>query len=110
MSGLSIPGLAVQAPTDLVTPRLAAAGAPRPDNAEAAKQFEAMMMAYMFQQMRQTVHPSGLFGNDGVARSTYDYLLDQAVTTRALASGKGLGLAQRLEASWNANSVKKQGD
>ena len=76
----------------------------RPTNAEAAKQFEAMMMAYVFQQMRQTVPTSGLFGNDGIARSTYDYLLDQAVATKALQAGKGWGLSQRLEASWDARS------
>ena len=108
MSGLAILAPAAQAPADLVAPRLPAPGGAH--TAEAAKQFEAMMMAYMFQQMRQTVHPSGLFGNEGVARSTYDYLLDQAVTTRALQSGKGFGLAQRLEAEWDAHNVKKQGD
>lgn len=78
----------------------------RPDNAEAAKQFEAMLMAYVFQQMRQTVPVSGLFGDDGIARSTYDYLLDQAVATKALAAGKGWGLAQRLEASWKTRPAK----
>jgi len=41
-----------------------------------------MLMSFVFQQMRGTVQPSGLFGDDGNARSTYDYLLDQAVTAK----------------------------
>ena len=73
-----------------------------PTNAEAAKQFEAMLMSFVFQQMRGTVQPSGLFGDDGNARSTYDYLLDQAVTSQAMDAGKGWGLSQRLAATWDA--------
>jgi len=80
----------------------------KPDNAEAARQFEAMMMAYVFQQMRQTVPQSGLFGDDRVARSTYEYLFDQAVTTNALQAGKGWGLSERLEANWEAKATRNQ--
>jgi Rod binding domain-containing protein len=73
-------------------------------NAEAAKQFEGMLMSFVFQQMRKTVQPSGLFGDDGNARSTYDYLLDQAVTSKAASAGKGWGLSQRLTAQWDQTS------
>ena len=70
-------------------------------NANAAKQFEGMLMAFMFQSMRQTVPTTGLFGDESNTRTTYEYLLDQAVTTKAMNAGKGYGLAQRLEAQWN---------
>jgi Rod binding domain-containing protein len=106
VSGAAVPAAAVQAPQEIVAQRLPG----KPDNAEAARKFEAMMMAYMFQQMRQTVPTSGLFGDEGTARSTYEYLLDQAVTSKALQAGKGWGLAQRLEAAWDSRTLKKQGD
>jgi Rod binding domain-containing protein len=77
-----------------------------PGNAQAAKQFEGMLMAFVFQQMRQTVQPSGLFGNDGIARSTYEYLLDQAVSSSAMDAGKGWGLSQQLQAKWDAAGPK----
>jgi Rod binding domain-containing protein len=101
---------AVQAPSEIVAQRLPGPTGSKPDNAKAARQFEAMMMACMFKEMRNTVHPSGLLGDDGVARSTYEFLLDQAVTSRALQGGRGYGLAQRLEAAWDSRDVKKQGD
>jgi len=91
-------------PQDLVAPALPEAGPGR--NAEAAKQFEGMLMSYLFQQMRQTVQPSGLFGNEGTARSTYEYLLAQATTSKAMDAGKGWGLSQRLEAAWDAKQPK----
>jgi Rod binding domain-containing protein len=69
--------------------------------AEAAKQFEAMLMENLFRTMRKTVQPSGLFGDGGNARSTYEYLLDQAVTSGALNAGKSMGLAGKLEAAWS---------
>jgi hypothetical protein len=47
------------------------------------------------------VQPSGLFGETGNARSTYEYLLDQAVTSNAMKAGKGWGLSQQLEAKWD---------
>jgi len=68
--------------------------------AEAAKQFEGMLMAQIFQTMRKTVQHTGLFGNGGTARTTYEYLLDQAVVDHAMTSGKGWGLASRLEDAW----------
>ena len=101
---------AVQAPAEILAQRPPGPTLSKPDNAEAARKFEAMMMAYMFKEMRATVHPSGLFGDESAARSTYEYLLDQAVTSRALQGGRGYGLAQRLEAAWDAQGVKKQAD
>lgn len=103
MSAAALPGLAQVAPQDLLAQKVPGPG--QKNNAEAAQQFEGMLMAYVFQQMRQTVHPSGLFGDEGTARSTYEYLLDQAVTTSAMKAGKGWGLSQRLEAAWGAHST-----
>lgn len=88
-----------QAPTDLVPPRL---GLDKTTAQEAARMFEGMVMAQMFQAMRKTIQPSGLFGDDTQTRSTYEYLLDQAVVEHAMASGKGLGLADRLEKTLKA--------
>ncbi len=97
---MSLPGLGALLPrgTDLV-----AAALPEPGtggNAEAAREFEGLLMAQLFQSMRKTVEPSGLFGGDDGARSTYDYLLDQAVVASAMKAGQGWGLAKRLEESW----------
>jgi Rod binding domain-containing protein len=89
--------LANQAPQDLVAPRL---GLDKPTNLEAARMFEGMVMTQMFQSMRKTIQPSGLFGDDSQTRSTYDYLLDQAVVEHAMAAGKGMGLADSLEKTW----------
>jgi Rod binding domain-containing protein len=73
-----------------------------PDKTEkAARQFEGLLMSAMLQAMRKTVQPSGLFGDSGQSRSTYEYLMDQAVVDRAAASGHGWGLAKRLKASWS---------
>jgi Rod binding domain-containing protein len=75
-----------------------------PDTTEktdkAAHQFEGLLMGVLFQTMRKTVQPSGLFGDSGQSRSTYEYLLDQAVVDRAVSSGRGWGLAERLKESW----------
>lgn len=76
-----------------------------PDPAErtdqAARQFEGLLMGLLFQTMRKTVEPSGLMGDSGQSRSTYEYLLDQAVVEGAVNSGRGWGLAERLKASWS---------
>ena len=86
-----------------------------PDPAEktdkAARQFEGLLMGVLFQTMRKTVKPSGLFGDSGQSRSTYEYLLDQAVVDRAVSGGHGWGLAERLKANWNQpekNDLKKE--
>lgn len=75
---------------------------------DAAKQFEGMLMTQIFQIMRKTVQHSGLFGDSALARSTYEYLLDQAVVDHAMSSGKGWGLAERLEESWAARQASEK--
>lgn len=99
----ALPALAQASPQEILAQ---ATPAGKPGNAEAARQFEGMLMAYVFQHMRQTVQPSGLFGNEGMARSTYEYLLDQAVTTNAMKAGKGWGLSQKLAAQWDTPTIK----
>ena len=86
-----------------------------PDPAEktdkAARQFEGLLMGLLFQTMRKTVKPSGLLGDSGQSRSTYEYLLDQAVVDRAVSGGRGWGLAERLKANWSQlgkNDPKKE--
>ncbi|HJW43705.1 MAG TPA: rod-binding protein [Geothrix sp.] len=66
----------------------------------AARQFEGLLMGLLFQTMRKTVEPSGLLGDSGQSRATYEYLMDQAVVDRAVTSGRGWGLAERLKAAW----------
>lgn len=68
---------------------------------QAARQFEGLLMSLLFQTMRKTVQPSGLFENSGQTRSTYEYLLDQAVVERAVSGGWGWGLADRLKEAWS---------
>ena len=66
---------------------------------QAARQFEGLLMSMVFQTMRKTIQPSGLFGDSGPARSTYEYLMDQAVVDKAVSAGHGWGLADRLKAT-----------
>lgn len=75
---------------------------------KAARQFEGLLMSMLFQTMRKTVQPSGLFGESGQSRSTYEYLMDQAVVDRAVASGRGWGLAERLKAAWAQAGSKSE--
>ncbi|MDP1830900.1 MAG: rod-binding protein [Geothrix sp.] len=78
---------------------------------QAARQFEGLLMGLLFQTMRRTVEPSGLLGDSGQSRSTYEYLMDQAVVERAVSGGRGWGLAERLKASWSQsekNDHKKE--
>ncbi len=78
---------------------------------KAARQFEGLLMSLVFQTMRKTVQPSGLFGDSGSTRSTYEYLMDQAVVDRAVSAGHGWGLADRLKASWarhETHNLKKE--
>jgi Rod binding domain-containing protein len=83
---------------------------PLPDQTDktdkAARQFEGLLMGLLFQTMRKTVQPSGLFGDSGTSRSTYEYLMDQAVVDRAVSTGHGWGLADRLKASWSRQEKK----
>jgi Rod binding domain-containing protein len=78
---------------------------------KAAHQFEGLLMGVLFQTMRKTVQHSGLFGDSSQSRSTYEYLLDQAVVDRAVSSGRGWGLTERLKESWahaDAPKAKKE--
>jgi len=106
VSGAGLSSLGLPAPQEIVAQALPAAGANPGRTAEAAKQFEGMLMENLFRLMRKTVEPSGLFGKDGNTQSTYEYLLDQAVTTNAMNAGKGLGLSQKLVAAWSAKELK----
>lgn len=90
-------------PQELAPARL---GLDKATGREAALMFEGMVMTQMFQSMRKTIQPSGLFGDQSQSRSTYEYLLDQAVVEHAMASGKGLGLADRLEKTWEQEQKK----
>lgn len=73
---------------------------------QAARQFEGLLMSMLFQTMRKTVQPSGLFENSGQTRSTYEYLLDQAVVERAVSGGRGWGLADRLKEAWSRDGAE----
>ncbi len=63
-------------------------------------------MGQLLQSLRKTVEPSGLFGNGGQARQTYEYLFDQAVVEHAMAGGRGWGLAERIEQDWARQKEK----
>lgn len=95
----------VMDPRALAAPRLPSVPAGR-SATEAAREFEGLLMAQLFQTLRKTVEPSGLFGDESQARGTYEYLLDQAVVQHAMASGRGWGLAERLEQAWAAGEEK----
>ncbi len=71
---------------------------------ESAQAFEGMLWVQMMQVMRKTIEPSGLFGEAGEARNTYDYLFDQAIVASAMKGGKSLGLAEKLERAWQQGS------
>lgn len=71
---------------------------------KAAQEFEGMLIEQMMQGMRKTVEPSGLFGQEGQSRSTFEYLMDQAVIQKAVKGGRGLGLAAQLERIWASRS------
>lgn len=66
----------------------------------AAQEFEGMLMEQLMQGLRKTVEPGDLFGKQDQSRSTFEYLLDQAVIARAVQGGKGLGLAAQMERIW----------
>lgn len=67
---------------------------------KAAQEFEGMLLEQLMQGMRKTVEPSGLFGQQDQSRSTFEYLMDQAVIAKAVKAGKGLGLAPQMERLW----------
>jgi Rod binding domain-containing protein len=67
---------------------------------KAAQEFEGMLMEQLMQGLRKTVEPGGLFGKEDQSRSTFEYLMDQAVIAKAVQGGKGLGLAVQMERLW----------
>ncbi|GEM_PF-375599 len=74
--------------------------------AKAAQQFEGLLMNLLFQGMRKTVEHSKLLGDSGSSRSTYEYLMDQAVVDKAVSAGRGWGLAAKLEAAWSKSQAQ----
>lgn len=100
--------MTVQGPKALVIPDM-----PMPNGKsspkEAAQQFEGLLMAQLFQNLRKTVEPSGLFGDGGQARQTYEYLFDQAIVNQAMVSGKGWGLAAQIERNWTKRNTGVEG-
>ena len=94
---------AQRSPQELLAQSVAKSGQVGKD-AEAAKQFEGMLVANLFQCLRKTVVHSDLFGNSGQAQGTYEYLLDQAVVNHAMTGGKGWGLSDRLQANWKSHA------
>jgi len=95
-----------QNPRDLALAELPSASSVKTSPKEAAQKFEGLLMAQLFQSLRKTVEPSGLFGDGGQARQTYEYLFDQAVVEHAMASGRGWGLAERIEKDWARQEEK----
>lgn len=93
MDSSSLLSSATLSPRDLVAPQ---AGLDKPTDEQAAQMFEGLILTQMFQSMRSTVPHSNLFGENAQARTSYEYLLDQAVVEHAMAAGKGLGLAASL--------------
>jgi len=67
---------------------------------QTAREFEGMLMTQMFQALRKTVEPSGLFGTNQTERGIYEYLFDQSVFQKAAENGQTWGLAARLEEAW----------
>lgn len=100
------PSLIALNPRDLVTAELPTAASSKTSPKEAAQKFEGLLMAQLFQSLRKTVEPSGLFGDGGQARQTYEYLFDQAIVEQAMTGGRGWGLAERIEKDW-ARAEKK---
>ncbi len=100
-----VPSLSARSPQDLLPLEIPQSGSGMTtgmaNTKDVARMFEGMMMAQLFQAMRKTVQHSGLFEENSQARSTYEYLLDQAVVEHAMAGGRGWGLAERLETSWS---------
>lgn len=98
------PDLAPLAPSPVALATQARSAGLRPpaggDLRSAAEAFESLLLGQMMTTMRSTIPHSGLFGESETTRSTYDYLMDQALIEKAVKGGKGFGLAAQLEKSW----------
>lgn len=64
-----------------------------PSLKDAAQGFESVFLSMLLKEMRQTLGPGSLFGND--SSDIYGGLFDQFMAQH-LAQGKGMGLAQSL--------------
>lgn len=102
--------LITRSPRDLLVAELPSSNSVKSSPKEAAKKFEGLLMAQLFQSLRKTVEPSGLFGDGGQARQTYEYLFDQAVVEHAMQAGRGWGLAERIEQDWARQKGKETQD
>ena len=61
---------------------------------KACSDFEALFMARMLKQMRQSIPPNGLLGN-GPGKEVYQSLMDQELAKK-MSQGRGIGLGERL--------------
>jgi Rod binding domain-containing protein len=68
-------------------------GQHKPSLKDAAQGFESVFLSMLLKEMRQTLGPGSLFGND--SSDIYGGLFDQFMAQH-LAQGKGMGLAQAL--------------
>jgi Rod binding domain-containing protein len=68
-------------------------GQHNPSLKDAAQGFESVFLQMLLKDMRQTLEPGSLFGND--SSDIYGGLFDQFMAQH-LAQGKGMGLAQAL--------------
>jgi flagellar protein FlgJ len=91
MTGLALPlSSQLSAPFDVSGAR---DGHPTPSLKDAAQGFESVFLSMLLKEMRQTLEPGSLFGND--SSDIYGGLFDQFMAQH-LAQGKGMGLGQAL--------------
>jgi flagellar protein FlgJ len=71
---------------------------------EACRGFEAIFFSTMVKSMRQTLPGDALFGkSQGI--EIFESMYDQALVDRLATSGRGVGIAEVLEASLDKESV-----
>ncbi len=100
MIGPTIPfDLNLSAPFDVSGAR---DGPHKPSLKDAAQGFESVFLSMLLREMRQTLEPGSLFGND--SSDIYGGLFDQFMAQH-LAQGKGMGLAQALMKQLEPNAV-----
>ena len=77
-------------------------GPHKPSLKDAAQGFESVFLSMLLKEMRQTLGPGSLFGND--SSDIYGGLFDQFMAQH-LAQGKGMGLAQSLMKQLEPNAA-----
>jgi Rod binding domain-containing protein len=94
--------LPINSPVDIANLAKTSQMSKQKDNklGKTASEFEAMLMTQLFQTLRKTVEPSGLFGDNQTERNIYEYLFDQSIFQNAAANGQTWGLASKLEEQW----------